>query len=91
MDMLYGALVLAVPFGLGIVLGVEIVNRRPKSTNEKVGEMIRERLMMVARQRRWVGDGIEISTTIDLPMDCAPNMQIVVRDGPDDDTNPGSK
>lgn len=73
---------LSIPFMLGIAAGVEVVKRRPKSTNEKFGELIKSRMATVYTQGQWIirGSGFEVSNTLDFDMPHGRKIQVIVRE-----------
>jgi len=79
-EALQTVMALSIPFLLGIYVGVEIVRRRPETTNEKLGKLIRKHAEFVYDRRRFVGPGLQISSTIDLPLKHGRTMLIVVQE-----------
>lgn len=66
---LHVAAVLAMPFLAGIIVGIEIANRRPKGVYHRFGHMLGERIIELHERARFLpeGCGTVISTTMVLP------------------------
>jgi hypothetical protein len=59
LDLIYIAAVLSIPFLFGVVVGVEIVNRRPKPRTDvdQLGEMVLRLRNEMLFQLKFVGEG----------------------------------
>lgn len=71
---------LAIPFMLGIAVGVEIVKRRPKGVNERLGDAIADRVKSLTTTRRFVGIGAEISNVTSIKLEDGRTVELIVRE-----------
>lgn len=70
-------------FGWGIMFGLIIAQRkRAKSTDEQLGELVRDRVLAVAQKRRWIGggSGFEISSNMSFSMSDGRKVELIVRE-----------
>lgn len=65
-DIIPALAALAIPFMLGIVVGIEIVKRRPASTAQLLGAILEDQLRAVWSRRQFVGIGAQISSTVKI-------------------------
>lgn len=81
-DLLYIIAVLSIPFGLGIVVGVEIKNRRPPTLNEKLGALVKEHVARIADKGRWLepGSGWQVQNSMTLEIHNGRRIDIIVRE-----------
>ena len=81
-EVIYAMIVLSIPFLLGVLVGIEIVKRRPKSTNELLGEIVRSRIVLIHEKGRWLetGSGYQVRSTFDVPFDSGRTIQIIVKE-----------
>lgn len=81
-DLLYIIAALSIPFGLGIVVGVEIKNRRPPTTNEMFGAIMRERLSNIIDKGKWLepGSGWQVQNTMTLQIQNDRRIEIIVKE-----------
>lgn len=85
-ELLYVLAPLAAPFGMGIICGSELQKRLPKapeapSLEHRFGAMVSAMIVDVVDQRKWVepGSGVEISKSIDVPVD-GRKIEVIVRE-----------
>ncbi len=72
--------ILAIPFMLGIVVGIEIVKRRPASTAQLLGLILEDQLRAVWSRRQFVGLGPQISSTVKIDGKNGRSIEIEVRE-----------
>lgn len=81
LDLVHAVMILLVPFLFGVAVGAELVRRRPKSTDQLFGELMRQRILGVYSQRQWVGcNGTEISSSFKLDMPEGRVVEVIVRE-----------
>ncbi len=80
LDLVPLLLALAIPFMLGIVVGIEIVKRRPATETDKLGAAVKRGMVRVREQRMFVGVGAEITCTFTIETQDGRNFHIAVRE-----------
>lgn len=78
-DLLHFGLVLSVPFMLGVVVGRGF--RRPEpSLEHRFGDIIKGRILSIYENRQFIGDGFEISSTLELDLPEGRRIEVIVRE-----------
>ena len=81
-EVAYAFFVLAIPFLFGVVGGIEIAKRRPKSTNEQLGDIIHARFTEIYNKGRWLerGSGFAVFSTLEIPFENGRKIELIVKE-----------
>lgn len=81
-DLLYIIAACSIPFGLGVVVGVEIKNRRPPTLNEKLGALVKDHVARIADKSKWLepGSGWQVQNSMTLEIQNGRRIDIIVRE-----------